>query len=90
MVAYGLLHLWACSPTNLALVSAYKGRKPRARIAQTRDYGSDVFWGPATRPLQLSCLPIADARELGDLAVYPGGPFFQEEGPVSQDGELAV
>ena len=33
---------------------------------------------------------ITEARELGDLAVYPGGPFFMEEGPVSHDGELAV
>ena len=79
--------MWACSPTNLALVSAYKGRKPRARIAQS---GIRRVLGALNKPLTLCCLLIAEARELGDLAVYPGGPFFLEEGPVSYHAELGV
>ena len=54
--------MWACSPTNLALVSAYKGRKPRARIAQSGITGQTCFGGPLHAPYYfVSCLPIADA-----------------------------
>ena len=46
--------MWACSPTNLALVSAYKGRKPRARIAQSGITGQTCFGGPLHAPYSLS------------------------------------
>ena len=73
--------MWACSPTNPALVSAYKGRKPRARIAQAResDFGGPLDPRTTLRLLRSTRLML----ELVDTwSVYPGGPFFREEGPV--------
>ena len=86
------IDMWACSPTNLALVSACKGRKPRARIAQSGITGQMCFGGPLHAPYNLSPLSPDSrcSRELGDLAVSPGGPFFLQEGPVSLERELPV